>query len=198
MRILYFAAHDALTRFAHRRLITPLIATAQQHSAPSPLLLMLDIDHFKRINDTHGHAVGDQVLCAFTSAVQGSLRSGDVLARWGGEEFVLMLRTSDIAHAAQLLERVRAAVAALTIPTPSEPIRLTVSIGWAAQTNGETPAESIENTLEQADQALYYAKAQGRNQVVSYAYAAQACHTPLADDSAPHQHSLATPKAAAC
>ena len=126
------------------------------------------------------------------------MRSGDVLARWGGEEFVLMLRTSDIAHAAQLLERVRAAVAALTIPTPSEPIRLTVSIGWAAQTNGETPAESIENTLEQADQALYYAKAQGRNQVVSYAYVAQVCHTPLADNSAPNQHSLATPKAAAC
>ena len=79
-----------------------------------------------------------------------------------------------------------------------EPIRLTVSIGWAAQTNGETPAESIENTLEQADQALYYAKAQGRNQVVSYAYVAQVCHTPLADNSAPNQHSLATPKAAAC
>ena len=197
-RIQHLAAHDDLTGLVNRRHMTQLMETAQQHSTPSLLLALLDIDHFKRINDTHGHAVGDQVLCAFTSAVQGSLRSGDVLARWGGEEFVLMLRTSDIAHAAQLLERVRAAVAALTIPTPSEPIRLTVSIGWAAQTNGETPAESIENTLEQADQALYYAKAQGRNQVVSYAYVAQVCHTPLADNSAPNQHSLATPKAAAC
>jgi diguanylate cyclase (GGDEF)-like protein len=180
-RIHHLAEHDDLTGLVNRRRMTQLMETAQRRNMPSLLLALLDIDHFKRINDTYGHAVGDQVLCAFTNTVQSSLRSGDVLARWGGEEFVLMLCTTDIAHAAQLLERVRSVVAALTVPTPSKPIRLTVSIGWAAQISGTTPAETIESTLERADQALYYAKAQGRNQVVSYEYAAAAYQTPPTD-----------------
>ena len=182
-RIHHLAEHDDLTGLVNRRRMTQLMETAQQRNMPSLLLALLDIDHFKRINDTYGHAVGDQVLRAFTAAVQGSLRSGDVLARWGGEEFVLMLCTTDIAHAAHLLERVRSVVAALTVPTPHEPIRLTVSIGWAAQISGTTPAETIESTLERADQALYYAKAQGRNQVISYEYAAAAYQTPPTDSA---------------
>ena len=180
-RIHHLAEHDDLTGLVNRRRMTQLMETAQRRNMPSLLLALLDIDHFKRINDTYGHAVGDQVLRAFTAAVQGSLRSGDVLARWGGEEFVLMLCTTDITHAAHLLERVRSVVAALVVPTPNEPIRLTVSIGWAAQISGTTPAETIESTLERADQALYYAKAQGRNQVVSYEYAATAYQTPPTD-----------------
>ena len=171
-RIQHLAAHDTLTGLINRRRMGQLMEAALQRSTPSLLLALLDIDNFKRINDTYGHAVGDQVLCAFTSAVQSSLRSSDVLARWGGEEFVLMLHDTNSADAAQLLERVRAAVADLSVPTPDELIRLTVSIGWAAQTSGPTPAEAIENTLEHADQALYYAKSQGRNRVMSYEYAA--------------------------
>ncbi|WP_084153939.1 GGDEF domain-containing protein [Simplicispira psychrophila] len=182
-RIHHLAEHDDLTGLVNRRRMAQLMETALQRTAPSLLLALLDIDHFKRINDTHGHAVGDQVLCAFARAVQGSLRSSDVVARWGGEEFVLMLRDTDSADAAQLLERVRNAVAALTVPAPGELIRLTVSIGWAAQSSGTTPAEAIENTLERADQALYHAKAQGRNQIVSYE-CASACH-PRPADAAP-------------
>ena len=190
-RIHHLAAHDDLTGLVNRRRMAQLMETEQQCSARCLLLALLDIDHFKRINDTHGHAVGDQVLRAFTTAVQSSLRSDDVLARWGGEEFVLMLCDTDSASAAQLLERVRGAVAALSVPTPGEPICITVSIGWATQTSGPTPAEAIENTLERADQALYYAKAQGRNQVVSYEYAAAACHVPP-DDAARGQQCAAT------
>lgn len=179
-RIHHLAAHDTLTGLVNRRHMTQLMETAQQRSKSPLLLALLDIDHFKRINDTYGHAVGDQVLCAFSRAVQASLRPGDVLARWGGEEFVLMLRDTDSADAAPLLERVRSAVTALTVPTTDEAICLTVSIGWAAQTSGATPAEAIESTLERADQALYHAKAQGRNQVVSYECTA-ACHPPSAN-----------------
>ena len=195
-RIHHLAAHDDLTGLVNRRHMAQLMTLEQQRGERSLLLALLDIDHFKRINDTHGHAVGDQVLRAFTAAVQGSLRSGDVLARWGGEEFVLMLRNTDISHAAPLLERVRSTVAALTVQAPNELIRLTVSIGWAAQTSGNTPAEAIENTLERADQALYRAKEQGRNQVVSCeaTNAAQA----TASSPAPHLAPLANAQAASC
>lgn len=125
-------------------------------------LALLDLDHFKLVNDRHGHAAGDEVLRAFVACVQGVLRSTDVLARWGGEEFILMLYDTDARGAAHLLERVRTSVEAMEVTVGARTLSVTVSAGLAL---GE-PGEAVERTLERADQALYRAKEKGRNQVV--------------------------------
>ena len=128
-----------------------------------PLMLaQLDIDHFKPINDTHGHSTGDRALQAFASTVRASVRDTDVLARWGGEEFVLMMAETGPDDARDLLDRVRQAVETLSIPHTTGVLRLTVSVGLAQHRTGDT----IDQTLERADQALYTAKALGRNRVV--------------------------------
>lgn len=161
----HLATHDELTGLVNRRRMTELMAVEQLRCARNerPLILaLLDLDHFKHINDNHGHAMGDQVLRAFAATIQATLRSTDVLARWGGEEFVLMLYDTDPASAAPLLERVRLAVQALETRAPERVLRATVSIGLAI---GE-PGEAVEHVLERADEALYLAKAHGRNRVV--------------------------------
>ncbi len=128
-----------------------------------PLMLaQLDIDHFKPVNDTHGHSTGDRALQAFASTVRASVRDTDVLARWGGEEFVLMLAETGPEDARELLDRVRQAVEALEITHSAGVLHLTVSAGLAQHRTGDT----IDHTLERADQALYTAKALGRNRVV--------------------------------
>ena len=172
------ATHDELTGLLNRRHMLELMRLEQRRAARSglPLVLaLLDVDHFKAVNDTHGHAAGDRVLQAFAQAVRQCLRDGDVVSRWGGEEFVFMLCNTppDAAHA--LLERLRQAVAQLRIPRPAErpdapacrdaaaePLRVTVSIGFALY----APGERIEATLERADRALYAAKAGGRDRTV--------------------------------
>lgn len=121
-------------------------------------LLLIDIDFFKRINDQHGHTAGDQVLQALTSLLQLKLRGTDSLARWGGEEFVVLCPSSRRSAAAALAERLRREVAAATFPVVG---RLTVSIGAAECKRGE----SWQEWFERADQALYRAKESGRNQV---------------------------------
>jgi len=161
----HLATHDELTGLVNRRRMTELMAVEQLRCARNerPLILaLLDLDHFKHINDNHGHAMGDQVLRFFAATIQATLRSTDVLARWGGEEFVLMLYDTDPACAAPLLERVRLAVQALETRAPERVLRVTVSIGLAI---GE-PGEAVEHILERADEALYLAKAHGRNRVV--------------------------------
>ena len=127
-----------------------------------PLLFaQLDIDHFKRINDTHGHATGDRALQAFASTVLNAVRDTDVLARWGGEEFVLMVTDTPCEHARDLLERIRLAVAAMEIPHATGTLHMTVSIGLAKH----VPCDTLDHTLDRADQALYTAKALGRNRI---------------------------------
>jgi diguanylate cyclase (GGDEF)-like protein len=107
--------------------------------------------------------VGDLALQTFARTVRDCVRASDVLARWGGEEFVLMLCATQPADASELLERVRRTVAALRMERPGRPpIRLTVSIGVTAHLAGE----AIEQTLERADKALYAAKARGRDRIV--------------------------------
>ena len=131
--------------------------------AGRPLVLaILDLDHFKSINDSEGHAAGDQVLQAFARTVQTTVRNTDMLARWGGEEFVLMLYDSDAASTLGLLERVRAKVQAMELPFDGRSVRVTVSMGVALS----RPGEPLERLLERADVALYEAKSQGRNRVV--------------------------------
>lgn len=121
-------------------------------------LLIIDIDFFKRINDENGHSTGDLVLQALTGLLRGSLRGTDSLARWGGEEFVVMSPNTHRATAAMLAERLREQVARATFPAAGQ---LTVSIGVAEC----RPGEAWEQWFERADEALYCAKNTGRNQV---------------------------------
>ncbi len=164
-QIRHLATHDELTGLVNRRRMTELMEAESQRCERNgrPLILaLLDLDLFKHINDTQGHAVGDQVLQTFALTVQAALRSTDVLARWGGEEFVLMLYDTDPACALPLLDRVRTSVQAQETPAAGRALHVTVSIGLAIGHTGE----SVEQILERADEALYQAKAAGRNRVV--------------------------------
>ena len=166
-QIRQLATHDDLTGVLNRRAMLDRMQLEQRRSlrSSSPLLIaQLDIDHFKAVNDTHGHAAGDLVLQSFADTVRRNVRDTDVLARWGGEEFVLLLCDTPAADAVTLMERLRQAVQAMQVPVPQggEPITVTVSIGLARH----TPADPLAGTLERADQALYAAKAGGRNRVV--------------------------------
>ena len=166
------ATRDELTGLPNRRAMQDLMGLEHRRSLRSGramLLVQMDIDHFKRINDEHGHAMGDRALQAFASVVRASVRDTDVLSRWGGEEFVLMLCETRVEDARDLLERVRQQVAALEIPHTDGVLRMTVSIGLAMHLPGDT----VERTLERADQALYTAKSLGRNRVAVAPHAAR-------------------------
>jgi len=160
------ATHDDLTGLPNRRYMLEMMRMEMLRAERSgqPLLLaQLDVDHFKTINDTHGHAVGDAALQNFAHTVRQCVRGSDALARWGGEEFILMLCNTRPEDAAELLERVRRAVAAQRMERAGRPpIRMTVSIGVTRYQPGQT----IDQALEQADRALYAAKAQGRDRIV--------------------------------
>ena len=166
-QIRQLATHDDLTGLLNRRAMLDRMQLEQRRSlrSGSPLLIaQLDIDHFKVVNDTHGHAAGDLVLQSFADTVRRNVRDTDVLARWGGEEFVLLLCDTPAADAVTLMERLRQAVQAMQVPVAQggQPITVTVSIGLARH----TPADPLAGTLERADRALYAAKAGGRNRVV--------------------------------
>jgi diguanylate cyclase (GGDEF)-like protein/PAS domain S-box-containing protein len=154
------AMTDRLTGLMNRRGAEQLIlretARAQRIGAPLCFLL-LDVDHFKRVNDVHGHAAGDAVLQTVASRVASGLRACDAVVRWGGEEFLAVLTGCDIAGARVCAERVRAAVEG----TPTSGGRVTISVGVAQLERGEPPAAAISR----ADQRLYEAKASGRNRV---------------------------------
>jgi diguanylate cyclase (GGDEF)-like protein/PAS domain S-box-containing protein len=134
--------------------------------------MMLDIDHFKTINDTHGHFVGDQVLIAMSCATENLLRGTDILGRWGGEEFVILMPETPLAGAAILAERLREVLAQLAVDTVAGTLRFTVSAGVAARGGPDT---GITDILQRADAALYAAKQQGRNRI--QVLAAEGCCT---------------------
>lgn len=129
-------------------------------------LLMVDIDHFKRVNDHYGHLAGDHVLRHIVGVLRQRLRASDVLGRYGGEEFMVLLPSTDLHGAAQLAEQLRQAVQAAPCEWQGQRIAFTVSIGVAA--SADTPADpsrTSEALLQAADQALYRAKDDGRNRV---------------------------------
>jgi diguanylate cyclase (GGDEF)-like protein len=162
------ASHDALTGCVNRRTTDTLIEHALQRSRRdgTPLAVaLLDIDHFKQVNDQHGHRCGDAMLQAFARTVRARLRGSDVLGRVGGEEFLMLLPATDSVGAQSVCEEIRAAVAALQIEaSDGRPVTVTVSGGIAVSTaGGRLDADRLYGW---ADQALYQAKAQGRNRMV--------------------------------
>lgn len=129
----------------------------------SSAVLMLDIDHFKAVNDTFGHSIGDVALKETVRIIHKVLRREDTLGRLGGEEFAVILPETDLPGAALVAEKIRAAIAQIVIDTSSDPLSFTMSIGVS---EGVEDDDCIEDALTRADKALYEAKQQGRNQVV--------------------------------
>ena len=159
------ATTDALTRLPNRAYFDELcVLLGRRRGADDVVgILMIDLDHFKVLNDRHGHHVGDEVLRAVAGAIAGAVRDVDVPARYGGEEFVVLLRDPGPAVAAEVGERIRSAVAALDLRALR--VRsVSVSVGAAVQ---RRPDEPIEEIVEAADKALYRAKRQGRDRVVA-------------------------------
>ncbi|MGE7991470.1 diguanylate cyclase [Pseudomonas sp. NPDC089554] len=154
----------AMTRSAFTQQAGALLDRRQRLAPGVPLtLMMLDIDHFKAINDQHGHAVGDQVLRQFARTVQENLHESELFARLGGEEFVIVLPGLAVEQSGFTAERLRRAVQDMQVMHEEQPLRITVSIGVAGCAAQST--RSLDTLLADADQALYRAKAHGRNRV---------------------------------
>jgi len=156
---------DVLTGLRNRRFLSAelerAVSRARRHGLGLAVLL-LDIDHFKRVNDEHGHAAGDEVLAAVAVRMGAALRTEDVLARWGGEEFLALAPDTGQVGAAVLAERLRAAVAAEPVAVlPELEIPVSISVGWTTFAHGDDD----QVMLRRADEALYEAKDAGRNVV---------------------------------
>ncbi len=169
-RLALLATTDPLTGIGNRRRMTEQINLELERARRfrHPLtLLMVDIDHFKQINDQYGHEAGDRAIVAVSRALASGVRSIDMASRFGGEEFVLLMPETDVEVAGYAAERLRADVAALAIVSDErERIALTISIGVAqADPDGAAP-DSMSSLLIRADKALYRAKHEGRNRVV--------------------------------
>ena len=162
------AEHDMLTGVLNRRAVLSRLRSAflgARATGSSLAVLFLDLDHFKRINDSFGHRTGDQCLRAVIPPISGELRQGDALGRWGGEEFLVVLPGADAARAAAVAERIRACIEALPLLVSGTRVALTLSIGIAALDDGVAAPEDL---VEGADLALYRAKAEGRNRVCTH------------------------------
>jgi diguanylate cyclase (GGDEF)-like protein len=162
-RLEALASIDPLTGAGNRRHFLEQakaeISRAKRQRLPLSVI-MLDIDFFKSINDCFGHEIGDKVLAALAATIQATLRDGDIFARMGGEEFIVMLPGQGLAEALQMAERLRLLIAQNEVP--GCPARITVSAGLAGL---ESESDEIVDLLRRADQGLYRAKSQGRNQV---------------------------------
>jgi diguanylate cyclase (GGDEF)-like protein len=160
------AGRDSLTDLYNRRafleLAKPIWSIAQRKQRPLAMI-MLDVDHFKQVNDQFGHEVGDRALVQTANLLSLVCRAGDLLSRWGGEEFLLLLPETDLEQACTFAERVRSSLAALGLPIESESIFLTASLGVAER--GQK--SSLEDLIKAADMQLYDAKRCGRNRYAS-------------------------------
>jgi diguanylate cyclase (GGDEF)-like protein len=160
------ARTDDLTGLHNRRYFFELaereFSLARRHGRALSLI-MIDIDHFKRINDTFGHQSGDAVLAHVAQIAAAHRRTGDIVARYGGEEFVLLLPETTAEHALVVAEQLCRAVGAADLDTPGGRATLTIS-GGVAGLGADT--QSLEELIRQADRAMYAAKAQGRNRVM--------------------------------
>lgn len=156
---------DSLTGIANRRAMLERLkaeANRTDRSGEPFSVLMLDLDWFKKVNDTHGHEAGDLVIVAVAQTLENNLRNFDFCARWGGEEFLILLTTTSLTTATTVSEKLRHAVAALEISYGGERIPVSFSGGLALHSGGAV----INATLRNADRALYEAKSSGRNKVM--------------------------------
>lgn len=162
------ATVDELTSLSNRRHMNEVLGAEERREsgAGRPVCVaLLDIDFFKSVNDRYGHAGGDAVLRAFAATARESMRGGDVLARWGGEEFLLMLPATSLAEATPVLHRMAERVRAMRIDELDRELTVTFSAGLAERSGDEPFAD----TISRADRALYIAKSSGRNQVIPIA-----------------------------
>jgi diguanylate cyclase (GGDEF)-like protein len=166
-QLMRLATEDNLTGIPNRgrtvELATAALAAAATQSRPLTVAI-IDLDHFKTINDRCGHATGDHVLKEFARVSRGSLRAGDVLGRWGGEEFLLILPNTTLDAALASVERLRVLALAIQVPGADKeaPIHVTFSAGLATTADG---ARSLDEIIARADAALYEAKNEGRDLV---------------------------------
>jgi two-component system cell cycle response regulator len=161
------ALRDGLTKAYNKKYfidrLETEIAYARRHRADLSLV-MFDVDHFKRVNDTHGHLAGDAVLAKISKIAMGALRTEDVFARYGGEEFAVLCRAVKLANAAILGERLRSMVEHGGFEHEGVRMTITISVGVAA--HPDLPVETASHLIAAADEALYEAKRSGRNRVV--------------------------------
>jgi diguanylate cyclase (GGDEF)-like protein len=159
------AQQDPLTGLNNRRAIydktASLWSTALRNQRNAAVML-IDLDLFKQINDEHGHAHGDQVLVAIAEKLRTTIREGDVLARWGGEEFIVFLPETNHQEAMLLAERLRAEIADIRVPHATGETSVTASIGVAAKENRHITLDAL---IASADACLYQSKQMGRNRV---------------------------------
>lgn len=164
-QVTQLAQRDALTGQFNRRAFFDLgrDQVAQHRQDHQPLAaIMLDIDHFKRINDNYGHAVGDEILLMVTDQCRQNIRAGDMLGRYGGDEYVILLPRTDLDTARGIASRIHNSIEAAPFVTKSGEIGVTVSLGVA---EADSRTQSIQSLLDLADKALYRAKQKGRNRV---------------------------------
>ena len=164
-QLVLLANQDSLTGLPNRRHTFELASAALADAAAAQVPLtaaLIDLDHFKSINDQCGHAGGDQVLKQFARVCRGAIRGPDILGRWGGEEFLLVMPNTTLDVALAILERVRSR--ALDIPLPAAGAGLRVALSAGLATN-EFDVKSLDDLIARADAALYQAKEEGRNLV---------------------------------
>ncbi|MHA6288242.1 GGDEF domain-containing protein [Maricaulis sp. CAU 1757] len=165
------AATDALTGVANRGALDELLELQfeRHQSGRAPLsVIILDLDHFKQVNDRYGHAVGDQVLVEAARRVESCLPATDTLARLGGEEFAIVLQDTGHRGAARLAETLRLAIEDMSVRSgDQQSVRVTASLGLASTEDNPRP-RSVAELMELADQRLYHAKRSGRNRVVAW------------------------------
>jgi two-component system, cell cycle response regulator len=158
------ATHDALTTLWNRGVIMELLGrelTRSRRERVSTAILLCDLDHFKAVNDTHGHSVGDDVLKETAKRLLSSVRSYDFVRRYGGEEFLVVLNNCNPAYAFARAEEIRKAIALKPVQTSAGPVSVTMSLGLLL--SHEWGAQPVEELLQGADTALYAAKEAGRN-----------------------------------
>lgn len=160
------ATTDPLTKLINRRRVTEIyryeVTRRKRESYPLSFVLC-DVDHFKNINDHHGHGAGDKVLVAVAEALRAALREQDSVARWGGEEFLVVMPNTQNADAMMVAERMREQISALAVPFGDATLQVQMTFGVATHHEGE----EAETAITRADQALYKGKQAGRNRVVS-------------------------------
>ena len=160
----YKATHDSLTSLLNRGTIVELLShelTRTQRESRCTTTVLADLDHFKQVNDTHGHQVGDEVLREVAKRMLGSVRSYDFVGRYGGEEFLLVLNNCDADKSLERAERIRIAICRVPVSTSQGPLPITMSLGVIASSGREI--QTVEELLCEVDRALYSAKAAGRN-----------------------------------